>query len=411
MTSSHLRRRRKSEMRRPRSIRSATSATCIGSGQYDKALDYDQQALAAAQKIGDAAGVEKCLGDIGIVNDDLAHYDKALEYEQRGLAAARKIGDAELERAELCNIGSVYADLGQYDKALDYDQRALTAAQKLGNAAGVETDLGNIGCIYANLGQYDKALASYSEALVGALTIGDRSSTAKWFSDIMHAYEDLKRPGPAILYGKQAVDQYQEVRRDVANMAKESQASYLAGISPWYRKLADLLIGQGRLSEAQQVLHMLKEQQYFDYIHPDLKENNGGPQGVTLDTAEPTLHEARWNARLDAATKAIGDLGSQIAALSEEKERPAADQAKLAALQEQMGQDTTAYDELTKAIGADISGPAGPGDRLPIPLTRPTCARACCRGRSPSTRSCSTTKSPRSSSPMASPPSRATPQR
>ena len=46
---------------------------------------------------------------------------------------------------------------------------------------------------------------------------------------------------------------------------KNIQQTYLKSIENAYRRLADALLAQGRFSEAQQILNLFKDQQYFDF--------------------------------------------------------------------------------------------------------------------------------------------------
>ena len=66
----------------------------------------------------------------------------------------------------------------------------------------------------------------------------------------------------AILHGKQAVNAFQEVRGNLKALDSAFQQSYLKSHEDAYRSLADLLISQGRLSEAEKVLELLKEAEF-----------------------------------------------------------------------------------------------------------------------------------------------------
>jgi hypothetical protein len=56
------------------------------------------------------------------------------------------------------------------------------------------------------------------------------------------------------------------VRGDIRTMDKELQKSFLTSKAEYYHDLADLLIEQGRLPEAQQVLDLLKQEEYQEYV-------------------------------------------------------------------------------------------------------------------------------------------------
>ena len=65
------------------------------------------------------------------------------------------------------------------------------------------------------------------------------------------------------------------MRGNLKELDKDIQKSFLGTVEKNYQKLADLLIAQGRLPEAQQVLAMLKEDEYYDFIRRDASADAG----------------------------------------------------------------------------------------------------------------------------------------
>ncbi|MCI0490902.1 MAG: CHAT domain-containing protein [Blastocatellia bacterium] len=70
----------------------------------------------------------------------------------------------------------------------------------------------------------------------------------------------------AIFYGKQAINAYQEIRGNIKSLDKESRQSYLEDKERHYRTLADMLISEGRLPEAEKVIEMLKEEEFSKIV-------------------------------------------------------------------------------------------------------------------------------------------------
>ncbi len=73
----------------------------------------------------------------------------------------------------------------------------------------------------------------------------------------------------AIFYGKQAVNVVQSVRADISGLKSELRRSYLTTKEENYRTLAELLITEGRLPEAEEILNLLKEQEYRELVRGD----------------------------------------------------------------------------------------------------------------------------------------------
>ena len=263
-------------------------------GQEEKALDYDQQALTGAQEIGDKAGEEKDLGTMGVACEELGQRDKALSYYQQAYDIQKSIGDRQGEEEVEYDIGTIYEDLGQHDKALDYDRQALANARAIGNKEDEEHALGCIGYVDDDLGQHDEALACYQQAVVIGRAIGNTEAEGTGLHDLMVIEQKLSRPRVAIFYGKQAINIYQSIRAGIAHIDKQSQKSYLTSHADTYRTLADLLIGEGRLPEAQQVLRLLKQQEFYDFLNEKNDLDNPSTPMAPPDTLPSTPHETHW---------------------------------------------------------------------------------------------------------------------
>ena len=84
--------------------------------------------------------------------------------------------------------------------------------------------------------------------------------------ELRAAYEKLGTPDLAIMYGKQAINALQGLRAQVSASSEGAGSKYLTDKRSVYTELADLMIAQGRLAEAQDVLRMLKEDEYHDFV-------------------------------------------------------------------------------------------------------------------------------------------------
>jgi CHAT domain-containing protein/Tfp pilus assembly protein PilF len=232
-------------------------------GQYPKALATYQKSLVISKEIGNRSGEGATLNNIGGVYDNLGQHPKALENYQKALVISKEIGNRSGEGATLSNIGLVYGSLGQYPKALENYQKALVISKEIGDRSGEGTTLNNIGLVYGSLGQYPKALATYQKSLVISKEIGNRSGEGTTLNNIGFFYTARKQPESAISFLKQAINVFEVIRQDNRSLAREQQESYTKTVESSYRKLADLLLSQGRLLEAQQVLELLKIQEIY----------------------------------------------------------------------------------------------------------------------------------------------------
>jgi len=134
-------------------------------GQYQQAIDLQQQWLEIARAIGDRGGEARSLGSLGNAYQSLGQYQQAIDLQQQSLEIARAIGDRGGEARSLGNLGVAYQSLGQYQQAIDLQQQSLEIARAIGDRQGEGTSLFNMGFALARLDQHDEALQSYQQAL------------------------------------------------------------------------------------------------------------------------------------------------------------------------------------------------------------------------------------------------------
>ncbi|NES20091.1 MAG: tetratricopeptide repeat protein [Symploca sp. SIO3E6] len=248
-------------------------------GDYPQALEFYQQASALAG--GNQTGKVRILNGIGSVNLALEQYELALDSYQQALTILKSINYDKklLEGATLNNIGQVYREQGKYELALEYYQQALTIQKLLGGRWGEGAILDNIGEAYYHLEQYDRALEYYQQALVISQEVGNRATEGENLSNIGYLLEQQQQPELAIVFFKQSVNVREGIRESIKELPPAQQQSYTATIAKDYRHLADLLLQQNRILEAQQVLDLLKVQELEDYLR-NVRGNETTAQGV-----------------------------------------------------------------------------------------------------------------------------------
>ena len=81
--------------------------------------------------------------NLGTVFISLGEYDKAKEYLEKALAIKTRIVDKQGEAAIYSNLGTVFKRLREYDKAMEYLEKALAIKKKIGDKTGEATSYGN----------------------------------------------------------------------------------------------------------------------------------------------------------------------------------------------------------------------------------------------------------------------------
>ena len=75
-------------------------------------------------------------GNLGRIFNCLGEYVKAKEHCEKALAIAEKIGDGEIEATSYGNLGHIFDSLGEYLKAKKHYEKQLQSHRKL--ATGVQ---------------------------------------------------------------------------------------------------------------------------------------------------------------------------------------------------------------------------------------------------------------------------------
>ncbi|MFB2937806.1 tetratricopeptide repeat protein [Aerosakkonemataceae cyanobacterium BLCC-F154] len=250
-------------------------------GQSSQALEFYQKALVIRQEIDDKSGVGTTLHNIGYIYDRQQKYAQALEYYEQALQIRKEVSDRAGEALTLNNIGLVYDNLGKHSLALDNLQKALGIFRDIGDRTNEGNTLDSIGTVHKNQRQYEKSLDAYQQALTIIKEVGNRNFERSTLSNIAQLLEVQNKPELAILFYKQAVNVTESIRSGLSKLPSEQQRSYTATVADTYRSLADLLLQQNRVLEAQQVLDLLKVQELEDYFQK-VRGNEQTWQGVEL---------------------------------------------------------------------------------------------------------------------------------
>jgi tetratricopeptide (TPR) repeat protein len=101
---------------------------------------------------------------LGSLCCSLGEYQRAIDFQQQALEIKRQIGDRNGEAASLGNLGNAYKSLGEYHRAIDFQQKSLEITRQIGDRNGEGKSLFNIGIVLANLNRYPEALQHFHQA-------------------------------------------------------------------------------------------------------------------------------------------------------------------------------------------------------------------------------------------------------
>ena len=141
-------------------------------------------------------------------------------------------------------------------------------------------------------GKYAQAISRHQQALGIARAIKDPRAEAGALASLMTDFRLSGKASQAIFYGKLSVSAWERIRTGVRALGEESGKSFIRAQADIYRELADLLISQGRVSEGSQILDLLKEQEYSQFIQRGRSGTGAQPAPSVL-----TSEEADWEHR------------------------------------------------------------------------------------------------------------------
>ena len=235
-------------------------------GSYAEARDYFQQALQLGQKIDSPVTESLALTNIGGTYFAQENYEQAISYLEQSLSISQSLGDRTSEAITLVGIGSIYLAQEELEQASDYLMQGLEIAKEIGNRSSETLATANIATAYRLQGKYAEALSYYQQGLANALELGDPAAEAEILSGLGELFAAQDQFPLAIVFFKQAISTYEQIRTENQGLSQQLKDSYAEAIEVRYRRLADLLLQQDRVLEAQQVLDLLKIQELDDYL-------------------------------------------------------------------------------------------------------------------------------------------------
>ena len=118
-----------------------------------------------------------------------------------------------------------------------------------------------------------------------AREIKDRQGEGNSLGNLGSVFKNQKQIELAIIFYKQSVNVRETIRQDIRTLDRSRQESYTQTVAGTYRTLTDLLLSQGRVLEAQQVLELLKIQELRDYTR--YTRAGGTANGAPLPDRSP----------------------------------------------------------------------------------------------------------------------------
>jgi tetratricopeptide (TPR) repeat protein len=209
----------------------------VTTGDYEKAIEYCNQAIQLAEKIDFKKGHAKALKLIGSAYLYMGDFPNALSNYEASLPIYKAINDKKGAASVYGNMGLVYKYQGDYPKSLKNLKEGLKIETELSDKEGMAGSYNNIGTVYEDLGNYPEALNYYLESLKMKEEVGDRLGIANTLSNIGGIKELQRNFTEALGYHNAALKIRQEL---------EDQRA----ISESYNNIGNIYMELGKFNEA-----------------------------------------------------------------------------------------------------------------------------------------------------------------
>ncbi|WP_026735657.1 CHAT domain-containing protein [Fischerella sp. PCC 9605] len=207
------------------------------------------------------------LQEKGLQQLNQGKFPEALATFEQALSIFKKNRQRQGEGTTLKYIGQTYDSMGKYAKAIESYQQALTIAKEVGNQTEEIETLSRIGLVYYKVGEYSKALEFYQQAFVTSEQVYNKQQEADILHQIASVLEAQQKPELAIVFYKQSINTRSGIPENLqVSPHKQIQQSYINRFADTYRHLADLLLKQNRVVEAQAAVDSLKVQELDSYL-------------------------------------------------------------------------------------------------------------------------------------------------
>jgi CHAT domain-containing protein len=246
-------------------------------------------------------------------------------------------------------MAKVAALQGDARSEIRYQIETVAALRRAQDTRGQATGLAQLGEAYLRQGDRTRALDYLRQGLSSSKETNDPVAEGVALTGLMRYWRASRQTDAAVFFGKQAVAQFQQTRSNLLRLDPSVQRAYVDSRAQVYRELADLLIAQGRLPEAQQILDLIKEQEFLDFVRRDVAETSDDKRSADFTAAEAASLE-----RYQAIADRIVEIGARHRELLAIENRTPEEQRALGALETDLTAANVAFSKALAAIVAEF---------------------------------------------------------
>lgn len=321
-------------------------------GQDRPALALYERASVISDKLRGSAHRKSIAitASISAIYARLSNLERALTLQERVVESLSKNSDWDAigTATAFVNLGELYRRANRNDDAREYFVRSLELVERVYGPS--QRNTGSISmaaaAFYEQTGDHARAVPLAHRAVRISM---QEEGTDQWrkMSLLMSIHARHKQWDEAIFWGKQAVNAIQSVRAGLTDLDDGLQRGYLENKESVYRVLSGMLIRAGRIPEAQQVISMLRENEYAELV----RGTTSAPRTTQLPLTgvERSAHVRFYAIRDDLAR--LGKESEELARKAKLGVITAAEEARRQALDADLAKARAAFEAFVGGLG------------------------------------------------------------
>ena len=163
-------------------------SNCLSNGQFNKAIEHQQRALAAAKELGDRRLEGTVKRNFGMCYQHVGEHLQAESYFTEFLQIAEIIEDKIAQADAIQRLGDICFIQEKEDEAIKHYESSLKIAQSTGCKQQEARAYGGLGKCYERKEKYNDAKENHAKDLELSLSIKDKVGESKAYQNIGNVY-------------------------------------------------------------------------------------------------------------------------------------------------------------------------------------------------------------------------------
>lgn len=190
-------------------------------GYWDEALRRGEQALVAAQHLGDKAGIARLGHNMAIIHQQRGELRKAQRLYNESLAIEKQLGNRRGIAISLHQLGMIAQTHRELTEARRLYEESLAINKRLGNQHGIASNLYQLGNLARRNGKPEETWRFCKESMTIYKQLGDQHGIASNLYQMGRLAKDEGNTAEAARLFREALDIFEELGSPDANKARQ----------------------------------------------------------------------------------------------------------------------------------------------------------------------------------------------